>query len=312
MTSRRRQRDAREGDQSGRPASRAKQRSKRRAGRPDRSAWMPFPYTSAVSPDPSSITTDPALDGEPIWADNDDLASGEPVAVTQSALAPPRRAIGRAGTRANGGPTVPAELRPPTPRRPRHGLPVRPVPPVPTPDPLPAPAPGGPSVRPSSLDRGQPGPEPHPDPLPGRRATRRGRRVKRIVRHVDLWSVLKLCLVLYVCLYTAVLLAVAGLWAFINSAGLIDRFESFMKDVGFDKFQFHGPQMFRAVAAGGAILVLVGALLTVIAFALFNAVSELTGGLRLTVIEEDVAPPRRRRRRAGAVTQQAASGTSRK
>jgi Transmembrane domain of unknown function (DUF3566) len=84
------------------------------------------------------------------------------------------------------------------------------------------------------------------------------------------------------------------LWGFAYSAGLIDNFESFMADVGFDDFQFYGDEIFRRAAIIGAVLVLAGAVLTVLATALINVISELTGGIRFVVIEvvEPVAPGR--------------------
>lgn len=134
-----------------------------------------------------------------------------------------------------------------------------------------------------------------PASVKGRKAPRRGRRVHRIVRRIDLWSVLKLALVLYTCVYAAVLMATAGLWAFLNSAGLVDKFESFMKDVGFDNWQFHGALMFKGVAAAGAILVLALSVLTLVFAGLVNVVSELTGGIRITVIEEEPSSGYRRK-----------------
>ena len=117
----------------------------------------------------------------------------------------------------------------------------------------------------------------------------------RVIRRVDLWSVLKLALVLYTCIYAAVLMATAGLWAFLNSSGLVDKFESFMRDVGFNNWQFHGPQMFKGVAAAGAILVLAFSVMSVVVVGLVNVVSELTGGIRITVIEEEPSSGHRRR-----------------
>ncbi len=131
------------------------------------------------------------------------------------------------------------------------------------------------------------GPVPIPKAGRSRRAPRRGRRVHRILRRIDLWSVFKLALVLNTCIYASVLMATAGLWAFLNSSGLVSKFESFMKDVGFNNWTFHGPQMFKGVAAGGAVLVLAFSVIAVLVAGLVNVVSELTGGIRLTVIEEE-------------------------
>ncbi len=122
----------------------------------------------------------------------------------------------------------------------------------------------------------------------GRRRVRRGRRVKRVVRRIDLWSVLKLSLVVYTCLYVAVLATLAALWGILYQSGNIDKLQSFLGDVGLENFTFYGNQMFRACAAIGAVGVLAGTVITVLATALINIISEMTGGIRLVVIEEDV------------------------
>ena len=132
-----------------------------------------------------------------------------------------------------------------------------------------------------------------PDPAPvaapaSGRGRRRGRRVKRVVRRIDLWSVLKLSLLVYTCLYLAILATLALLWGLLYSSGSIDKLQSFLEDVGLDNFTFYGNQMFRAAAAIGAVGVMAGTVVTVLATALVNVISEMTGGIRLVVIEEDV------------------------
>lgn len=102
---------------------------------------------------------------------------------------------------------------------------------------------------------------------------------------------LKLALAFYTCLYLVTMASAALLWGFANSAGLIDNFEGFMNDVGFQNWQFYGQDMFRKSALIGAILVLLATVLTVLAMALINVISELTGGIRVVVIEEDVREP---------------------
>jgi hypothetical protein len=118
----------------------------------------------------------------------------------------------------------------------------------------------------------------------------RARRVKRVIRRIDLWSVLKLSLLLYTCLYVAALIASIVVWAIAYSTGLVENFQNYLGDVGLDNFRFYGQQMFRAGAAIGAVLVLAGTLVTVLAVALINLISELTGGIRVTIIEEEPWP----------------------
>ena len=125
-----------------------------------------------------------------------------------------------------------------------------------------------------------------------RRRGRRGRRVHRVVRRIELWSVLKLSLVLYTCLYLAVLAMLALVWGVAYSSGQIENLQNFLGDVGLENFRFYGDQMFRACAAIGAIGVLAGTVLTVLTAALVNVISEMTGGIRLIVIEEEPRPRR--------------------
>lgn len=152
---------------------------------------------------------------------------------------------------------------------------------VPSPPTAPTPA-VAPAVAPTTMEASA-GPA-----STGRRRTRRGRRVKRVVRRIDLWSVLKLSLVVYTCLYIAVLATLAALWGILYQSGNIDKLQSFLADVGLENFTFYGNQMFRACAAIGAVGVLAGTVITVLATALVNVISEMTGGIRLIVIEEDV------------------------
>lgn len=121
---------------------------------------------------------------------------------------------------------------------------------------------------------------------------RRGRRVTRVVRRIELWSVLKLSLVLFTCLYLAVMGTLVVVWGVAYSSGQVERLQEFLADVGLENFRFYGDRMFKAVAAIGAVTVLAGTILAVLTTALINLISEMTGGIRVVVIEEE-RPPRR-------------------
>ena len=64
-----------------------------------------------------------------------------------------------------------------------------------------------------------------------------------------------------------------------------------------DSFDFNGEQIFRATAVGGLVLVVAGSGFTVLMAVLFNLISDITGGMRMTVVEEETARPRPRRTR---------------
>jgi hypothetical protein len=54
-------------------------------------------------------------------------------------------------------------------------------------------------------------------------------------------------------------------------------------------FRFEGDQLFQAFVLGGLVLVLAGAAGSVVLAVLFNLISDLTGGVRVTVLEEPTA-----------------------
>lgn len=141
-------------------------------------------------------------------------------------------------------------------------------------------------------------PEPEQPPRPRRLTWRerrdmgrlRARKVRRVIRHVDPWSVLKLSLLFYLCLFLVVMVAGVLLWSLASSAGTIHDVEGFIKDLGaFDTFTFEGTQIFRACVLGGLVLVVAGTGFNVLLALLFNLISDLVGGIRVTVIEEESA-----------------------
>ncbi|MYJ82451.1 MAG: hypothetical protein F4046_11685 [Acidimicrobiaceae bacterium] len=152
------------------------------------------------------------------------------------------------------------------------------------------------------------GPSPSPRPMPRSAAGRalrarsdrrlRARRVRRLVRHVEPWSVLKVSLILYFCAWVVMLFVGVTLWNLAVNSGLVANIENFVVELfALESFKINADQIFRIAAVGGLLLVLAGSGLTVLGAVLFNLISDVTGGVRLTVIEEETARPRSRRTR---------------
>jgi len=88
-----------------------------------------------------------------------------------------------------------------------------------------------------------PAPFPIPMNLPrvlGRKP--RVRRVTRVVRHVDPWSVFKIAFVANVVLYLIVLTAGVLLWNVAYATGTVDNVERFFESFGWSSFEFNGGQ----------------------------------------------------------------------
>jgi len=138
------------------------------------------------------------------------------------------------------------------------------------------------------------------------RGSYRVRRVRRLVRHIEPWSVLKVSLVFYLCIWGLLVIATRMLWSAADEAGTISKIESFIKELfALESFEFDSAQIFRIFVLGGLVLVVGGIGVTVVLVVLFNLISDLTGGIRFTMIEEETAVRQRLLRRGDVLVDQA-------
>jgi hypothetical protein len=122
------------------------------------------------------------------------------------------------------------------------------------------------------------------------------RKVHRVVRHVEVWSIAKLAAAFAVCGYVVSMVSGYLLWQAADRVGTIDGIEGFMEDSGsYDSYEILGGVVFRVAAITGLVLAAALVGVAVLAAVLFNLISDVTGGIRMTVIDEDliVAPARR-------------------
>jgi len=126
-------------------------------------------------------------------------------------------------------------------------------------------------------------------PVHFRRAPKpRVRRVTRVVRHVDSWSVFKVALVFNVFFYAVALVAGVLLWQVAYATGTIDNVEKFFEGFGWETFDFNGGQIFHNAWIAGLFVAIGLTGLAVLLATLFNLITDLVGGIRLSVLEEEV------------------------
>jgi hypothetical protein len=111
-----------------------------------------------------------------------------------------------------------------------------------------------------------------------------------VVRKIDTWSVLKVSALFFASLVLVLLIAGILLWAAGSVVGAIEGVEKFMRAIGFEDFRFVGTQLLRGFTAAGLVLVLLGTGLSVLVAVIYNLISDLVGGIELTVLEEDLRP----------------------
>ena len=116
----------------------------------------------------------------------------------------------------------------------------------------------------------------------------RVRRVNRVVRDIDPWSVFKVTLVFHLALYVMVLISSILIWNVANATGTVVNVERFMESFGWDTFRFDGGQIFHNLWILGLFFVFLLTGLAVVMAAVFNLIADLVGGVRVSVLEEEV------------------------
>ncbi len=121
---------------------------------------------------------------------------------------------------------------------------------------------------------------------PGRRP--RVRKVTRVVRHIDPWSTFKVGLIFSAVAYVVVLTSGVLLWRVADSTGTLDNVERWFTQFGWETFELKGGEVFANAWVIGlfGVVAMTGAM--VLMATLFNLVSDIIGGIRVTVLEEEV------------------------
>ena len=120
-------------------------------------------------------------------------------------------------------------------------------------------------------------------------APRRGRLVGRTIRHIDPFSVFKVMLVFHFVLYLTLLLTGVLLWNVANATGTVDNVERFMESFGWDTFEFKGGELFHQAWILGLFGVVGLTGVAVLAATTFNLITDLVGGVKVTVLENEQA-----------------------
>ena len=116
----------------------------------------------------------------------------------------------------------------------------------------------------------------------------RVRRVTRVIREIDPWSAFKVGLAFHLVLYFTVLVASVLLWSVASATGTIDNIERFLMSFGWESFQFHGWTLLLNEILLGLLLVALLTIVWVLGATMFNLITDLVGGIRVSVLEEEV------------------------
>jgi hypothetical protein len=116
----------------------------------------------------------------------------------------------------------------------------------------------------------------------------RVRRVTRVIREIDPWSAFKVGLAFHLVVYFTVLIASVLLWSVASATGTIDNIERFLMSFGWESFQFHGWTLLLNEILLGLLLVALLTIVWVLGATMFNLITDLVGGIRVSVLEDEV------------------------
>jgi len=126
-------------------------------------------------------------------------------------------------------------------------------------------------------------------------------RVRRVVRKIDPWTVLKVTLVFNAVMAVVTVLGTVVFWSVFVNAGIPERINELAVTIGIENgITLDGPVYFRIVV----LLAIVGTILMTGLFTLaavvYNLISDLVGGVELVVLEESAPGPATRKVRLPA------------
>lgn len=120
------------------------------------------------------------------------------------------------------------------------------------------------------------------------------RRVRRIIRKIDAWTVFKVSAVVWTVVALATVLGLVMFWSVLTAAEIPDRMTEFLIEItllseGSDPFADN--EAFLRLAIFGSIAwAVLGCGLTTLGAVIYNLASDVVGGIEIVVLEETIAP----------------------
>jgi hypothetical protein len=120
------------------------------------------------------------------------------------------------------------------------------------------------------------------------------RRVRRIIRKIDPWTVFKVSAIIWAVAALAMVLGLVMFWSVVNAAGIPDRITSFLIEItllseGSDPFR-DSDAFLRLAIFGSISWAVLSCGITTLLAVMYNLVADVVGGVEIVVLEETLAP----------------------
>ena len=112
----------------------------------------------------------------------------------------------------------------------------------------------------------------------------RGLGKRQVVKRVSVWSVAKVSLIFYVLVLAVMLITGVALWNVASDFGVINSLDKLVRSLfALSSFKLHPLTALAWAAAIGAGLCFLGVLVNVVVALLYNLISDVVGGVRITL-----------------------------
>lgn len=121
------------------------------------------------------------------------------------------------------------------------------------------------------------------------------RRVRRIIRKIDAWTVFKVSSIFWAVVALGLVLGLIMFWSVVGAAGIPDKITDFLivitlVDAGTNPFG-DTDAFFRLALFGSIAASVAGCGLTVLSAVMYNLISDVVGGVEIVVLEETLLAP---------------------
>ena len=120
------------------------------------------------------------------------------------------------------------------------------------------------------------------------------RRVRRIIRKIDAWTVFKVSSIFWAVAALGLVLGLIMFWSVVQASGIPERITDFLVtitlvDEGTDPFG-DDDAFFRLALFGSIAWAILGCGLTTLGAVMYNLISDVVGGVEIVVLEETLNP----------------------
>lgn len=120
------------------------------------------------------------------------------------------------------------------------------------------------------------------------------RRVRRVLRKIDPWTVLKVSIIFNVIIVMAISIGIAIAWSLLRNSGIPDSIVDSVNELAIfeEDINLDGPSYFRVMVFFSIVSTILLTGLATLSAVFYNLISDVVGGVEFVVLEEVLEVPR--------------------